>query len=292
MLDAEATKQAKVAYTCVIGAKSAGKSVAITCLPKALRNHSHAYPSSMGIEYDGLNPLMLRRVSNLNGKLPLSTSSASQPTVSFVLKDEDQSEEKWDVTCLDLPGETFTDPDNHQTALAEFEKFRDKSNGAVFMIGALDLFEPEKVATVIAEISGFLEMSDKGKNRNVVIAVTMFELLLMPFGSYAAQFAASPRQMARMLKNVLGYSVGLKGLLLETNLDIRIIPVSSYGFVPGLGSPNVNPEMKRLRNGDELATTPYVEHNYYPFLIADPFIFAATGRPNDYLFKLSDIIEL
>jgi hypothetical protein len=146
--------------------------------------------------------------------------------------------------------------------------------------------------------------------RHVVIALHQYERLFMNFGAEAAELAFDPEIARRVIERAV---VGLEWFeplrrLDRTSdgpFDIRFIPTSAYGFLPGFGNPNIDPRVVgndpfKKERWDPQADQPESEaaeqdapagdNEFHPFLAADPFVFAATGIGNDYMFGMNDLV--
>ena len=142
--------------------------------------------------------------------------------------------------------------------------------------------------------------------RPVVVALTRYDALFTDFGSEAFRIAADPRVAtdivnrlvsntqhgATFRKNVAKYDVSEGG-----RFKIVFVPTSSFGFVPGFGcpnlDPNVNPEVVQATmvagestSSFKVSIPAHPNQHLFPFLTADPFIYAATGIANPFFVAI------
>ena len=145
--------------------------------------------------------------------------------------------------------------------------------------------------------------------RHIVIALHQYERLFMNFGAEAAELAFDPEIARRVIERAvvgLEWFEPLRGLDRTSDgpFDIRFVPTSAYGFLPGFGNPNIDPRavgnfpFEKARpdehafHSDREAAgdaVPPGDLEFHPFLAADPFIFAATGIGNEFMFGVNDL---
>jgi hypothetical protein len=78
----------------------------------------------------------------------------------------------------------------------------------------------------------------------------------------------------------------------EREIDLRFIATSSYGFHPQLGCPNIDTKAETLDPANSRFPVPLTPDNVrYPYMTADPFIFAALGLDSPFLFTRDEILS-
>jgi hypothetical protein len=283
---------------CIVGSPSSGKSIALNCLQSALSDQFHGYGKHRHLKLRTMSSEAAQRVAQMHTEKPKSTAQASELHYDIEIREPDGTPKLYQVQALDVRGEVFLDPPTKGALLKEYEEQRKKyedwradSVGAVVMYSAPHLFVQNQKTPVLAEVQKFAN-DPTIKLKRVVIALTMFELLMIPFGRYALDFASQPKQMRKWLKAVLERHERdfLNTLVMADNLDIRFIAVSSFGFVRGVGSPNISSDDSVLMAENRPICDPFEPNVYYPFLVADPFVFAATGEENDFLVPIAEVV--
>jgi hypothetical protein len=143
--------------------------------------------------------------------------------------------------------------------------------------------------------------------RRLVIALTRYDTLLTDFGSEALNLAADPgiatdiiNRLVRVTTNGIGYKNNIAKFDESAGgrFQIAFVPTSSFGFVPGFGCVNLDPDvpqedaMSAINTGSspepfkKVSIPTYPGQHMFPFLTADPFIFAATGLDNPFIVPL------
>jgi hypothetical protein len=144
------------------------------------------------------------------------------------------------------------------------------------------------------------------RQRRVVIALTRYDALFTDFGSDAFKLAADPKIATAIINDLvraetrgIGYRNNIAGFDISADgrFEIAFVPTSSFGFVPGFGCANLDPNVEREDAIAQIATSGsprpfevefplYLGQRLFPFLTADPFIFAATGIRNPFIVPL------
>jgi hypothetical protein len=144
------------------------------------------------------------------------------------------------------------------------------------------------------------------ERRRLVIALTRYDVVLAEFGSDAFNLAADPSIATDIINRLV--KTGNRGASYQSNIarfdksaqgrfEIALVPTSSFGFVPGFGCANLDPDvtdavaLDKIRSGNspesfKLTFPNHPDQYRYPFLTADPFIFAATGIENPFIVPL------
>jgi hypothetical protein len=133
--------------------------------------------------------------------------------------------------------------------------------------------------------------------KHIAIALHQYERLFMNFGPEAAELACHPEVARRVVERAVANELWFKKLVRLDRAyggpyDIRILPTSAFGFLPGIGNPNVDPTADGNMPFSDAPEDPSEkpEHEFYPFLAADPFVFAATGIANEYMVGIETLV--
>ncbi|MEM6671068.1 MAG: hypothetical protein AAF661_17835 [Pseudomonadota bacterium] len=201
-------------------------------------------------------------------------------------------------------GEELLDAENVLLCLPT-SGFSTNPNRAQGEVGAV--ISPAHQRGLVDLLRGLRE-HPSAKTRRLVVVLTKFEAAVSSFGRQAYRVAAS-RAHARDVcsASLHDYWDWLTPSLVafeETpGRDVFVQPVSTFGFIPYSGGPNLDPRTELLRtrtppkdSEPRTTKTPYTfeaVHSYYwrPFLTLDPFIFIATGEPGYLTFPLSEALE-
>jgi hypothetical protein len=140
--------------------------------------------------------------------------------------------------------------------------------------------------------------SPNRKLMHIALALHQYERLFMNFGCEAATLAFDTEIVLQVVERAVGGQTWFEDLVKLDHkfggpFKICILPTSAYGFLPDSGNPNVDPradgnEPFVLADEDGAGE---IEYEFYPFLAADPFVFAATGIPNEYMVCMSELAE-
>lgn len=150
------------------------------------------------------------------------------------------------------------------------------------------------------------------RQRRLVIALTRYDVLLTDFGSDAFNFAADPAIATDIINRLVrhgtnGDGYGNKIARFDKSaggrFEIVFVPTSSFGFVPGFGCANLDPDLPdddAVRGNIKLGMSPdpfkvalpgYPGQHVFPFLTADPFIYAATGMENPFVVPIDRAVR-
>jgi len=150
---------------------------------------------------------------------------------------------------------------------------------------------------------------DKIQARHLLICFTKYEMMGRDLGRNAYTTLANRHQAGRiMLKAFRDRMPGIHRQLQEFRDSgakrlVTCAPVSTYGFIPGHGGPNLDPETgKRMRIIPFREVDGWSEARPYPreaamdlwrpFLTLDPFVYLATGYRDKHHCLVHDLTEL
>lgn len=287
------------------GPTKSGKTNLYSDLVRCIQTGTHGYPGSLGLKAE-VGLIERRELRMLGGRLDESTNSLEK--ISFTLGYSNPARqgqaELLKVHVIDPPGEASIPLAGINNDFSEKKKqldeLTDDAVGIVLVISVLDANNPQKFDLLLRYVEDLLlKYAESGSvgTKRLAIAVSMFDLLMLRFGSKAFDVAVHPDSILLILKEHLQpvhrilRDFSLPGES-PTWLDIRIAAVSSYGFIPEFGCPNLNMRGVPLDKAAHTYPEPLVRETHYPFLTADPFVFAATGIGNRFLFKLDQILGI
>ncbi len=297
----------------MVGAKSSGKTVALAQLLDAVRNNASGYTPDV---FENPMPLtistedMIDQGRLLNGALPGGTIDALEARYALNVNvpgngDAPTSEE---FAILDVPGEIFRRSETGRTsdladqspeskaARAEYESWIEESVGIVFFVPATGFANNALFTMPRQELSAILKAKHDGKCPNLdrlIIAIAMFDVLLLHLGDLALDVAIRPDSVKKILKLCLRrVKLQAQDMMSKAGfneLDIKITPISAFGFNREFGCANVDPNalekdqsgirMKHQRNSETL-----------PYLVGDPFLWAAFEHETPFMFDLKEIV--
>jgi hypothetical protein len=158
------------------------------------------------------------------------------------------------------------------------------------------------------KIAGAQEEADPSVlpgQRRLVVALTRYDVMFTDFGSDAVNLAADPAIATDMINRLVGVATSGDGYRRRIagfdrsaggRFDIAFVPTSTFGFVPGFGCANLDPDVDAhltdffkagMSPGPfKVALPDYPGQYLFPFLTADPFIFAATGMDNPFIVPI------
>jgi len=297
----------------MVGAKSSGKTVALAQLLDAVRNNASGYtpdlfenPMPMTINTED----MIDQGRLLNVNLPGGTIDALEAryglNVSVPLNGVAPTSEEFAI--LDVPGEIFrrsgtgktSDLDNQSpesiAAREEYESWIEESVGIVFFVPATGFANNALFTMPRQELSAILKAKDEGKCPNLerlIIAITMFDVLLLHLGDIALDVAIRPDSVKEILKLCLRrVKLQAQDMMSKAGfnqLEIKITPISAFGFNREFGCANVDPnELEKDQSGIRMKH----QHNgeTLPYLVGDPFLWAAFEHETPFMFDLKEIV--
>lgn len=215
--------------------------------------------------------------------------------------------ERCEFSVMDAAGETiFPLRDSGETKFGKRQEVVQTladSTGVVILFTFSQLRKKHYRTQLVTLFSDLVAISSRLER--VVIALNKYDLLFMDCANDSWLCAGGdPHIAGNIMRRFVREHGNLKKLLDYDKsrggpLDIRFVPTSSFGFLPSFGCPNVMArDLQALQNDFDLSpfldeerageSVEYVE--YHPFLTADPFIFAATGLSNPFIFPIADIL--
>jgi hypothetical protein len=160
----------------------------------------------------------------------------------------------------------------------------------------------------LADLSASAESGPSKEPRRVVIALTRYDAMFTDFGCEALRLAADPKVAVEIVSRFVrkgGNGISYRNNLLKFDhsaggaFRISFVPTSSFGFVPGFGCVNLDPAGAAPEDIGGLVASGssppsfkvriegYPDNQFlFPFLTADPFIFAATGLANPFIVPI------
>ena len=135
--------------------------------------------------------------------------------------------------------------------------------------------------------------------KRVIVVFNKYEQLFARFGTDAVLVAIRPHAALYVVRREFQHRRWLQRLSQLArggDVDLRFTVASSLGFTRLFGTPNVDADASKSASGPmrfrvktgsagELAAEPL----WRPFMTVDPFIFAATGLVNGYMFTIQDL---
>ncbi|WP_420409233.1 hypothetical protein [Hoeflea sp.] len=235
---------------------------------------------------------------NLNISLP--EANGTEPGAPL-------EEKQFTIHVRDAPGEAaFPEEDltgrtnPHASKLKELDEWFSKAKGIVLVISALNAGTDAGFEALIEKVEDFFERAGKPEFQNlerVAIAISMFDLLLLRFGNRSRDIATEPEAVLAILHAHLKPAFDIIKDFRpfpsqERDIDLRFIATSSYGFHPQLGCANIDTKAETLDPGNSRFPVPLTPDNVrYPYMTADPFIFAALGLDSPFLFTRDEILS-
>jgi hypothetical protein len=254
----------------------------------------------LAIETNRVHRALIR---GFNRSLPQSTLSATD--IRFQLRYRSASLPH-DVTVhvRDAPGEAAFPRSSDNTAMKQakedLDKWFEKAAGIVLVISVVGA----------GTHSGFMELIDKVEDffqkagepgflslERVVVAISMFDLLMLRFGPQALDVATDPKAVLAILHEHMRPAFDVLRdfrpfAQSDARLDLRFVATSSYGFHTGFGCPNVETMDEKFDPKDAQFPGPLrPETKRYPYMTADPFVFAAVGLDSPFLFTREEILQ-
>lgn len=197
------------------------------------------------------------------------------------------------------------DQDLENQEASERQKQIANADGIVMAISPYRTWDAKYFRKNAGEMWALLQRSREAGGRKpsqIVIVLTMFDAVLAQFRRYAALIALDAEMvldvMARHLRPLRNEIERLRPPDYDEDIDLRFIASSSFGFHPQYGCSNLD-----LANwsgqfaGVDLPrpladwSSGVEKRPRYPYMAADPFIFAATGHKNSFLFRYEDVHE-
>ena len=319
----------------LVGPSQSGKTIILPTIIKALENGCYGYRHDMAMKLkvvedetdgaSGIDRLMKRlefgsefdRLENEAATLPAGTQPDKQIPYVFELNYLARGKKPGEICQFaveDIAGEHVFPPRlleegeeyaDSQSRRAILERFTE-STGVVILVSfpmLRESFFRKTLFTLLEHLTKHAKALER-----VVIAVNHYDLLFMNFSNNALLYAGDPLVAEGILRRHMGARSRYAKLLdydkaRGGKFDIRLVPTSSFGFLPDFGCPNINPNIEQDKvvpgTGYDLKPFPDLERadqptqffDFHPFLTADPFIYAATGLSNEFLFTVNRILD-
>jgi hypothetical protein len=172
---------------------------------------------------------------------------------------------------------------------------------AAIVVVPLDSHGADLWATHLYEVIDKLARipGDERTLKRVVVVFSKYEHMFARFGTDAVSVALRPHAALYTIRREFQHRRWLQRLsqlALGADVDLRFAVASSLGFIRSFGAPNVSPDASksasspmRFRVATGAAGELVADPLWRPFMTADPFIFAATGLANAYMFTVQDV---
>lgn len=297
------------------GPVRSGKTNLFVDFAKCVELNFHGFQQlhNIEIETDRANRRLLRSyyrnlpdatesVTDIRFNLNISLPEANGTEPGAPLEDR-----QFTIHVRDAPGEAaFPEEDltgrtnPHASKLKELDEWFSKAKGIVLVISALNAGTDAGFEALIEKVEDFFERAGKPefqKLERVAIAISMFDLLLLRFGNRSRDIATEPEAVLAILHAHLRPAFDIIKDFRpfpsqERDIDLRFIATSSYGFHPQLGCPNIDTKAETLDPANSRFPVPLTPDNVrYPYMTADPFIFAALGLDSPFLFTRDEILS-
>lgn len=278
-----------------------------------LNAHSFQQRHNIQIETDRVNRRLLRSYYR---HLPDATESVTDirfdleidlPGESTSADNNELEHHEFTIHVRDAPGEAafpnmeLDGKDNpHQESTEKLDEWFSQAKGIVLVVSALNSGTDAGFEALIDKVEDFFERAGRPEFEQlerVAIAISMFDLLLLRFGNRARDIATEPEAVLAILHTHLRPAFDIiKDFrpfpAQEKEIDLRFIGTSSYGFHPQLGCANIDPNRETLEPENSRFPMPLGPENVrYPYMTADPFIFAALGLDSPFLFTRDEILS-
>jgi hypothetical protein len=228
------------------------------------------------------------------------------------------------LTITDAAGEHSFGKNVQSKALHEYRRQLHKElgncHGFVVVVPFSNAADPSFVRQLETWLTALDQIADEqekaspalARPRRLVIALTRYDALFTDFGSEALKLAADPAIVFDIIKRLVG--VVTNGAGYERNIarfdrsarggrfEIAFVPTSSFGFVPGFGCVNLDPDVPQeqalgaIRTGSSpgpfmAPIFDYPDQHLFPFLTPDAFIFAAIGLKNSFVVPIDQALN-
>lgn len=297
------------------GPVKSGKTNLFVDFAKCVELNAHGFQQrhNIQIETDRVNRRLLRSYYR---HLPEATESVTDirfdldidlPKNDVTAMPDELEHHQFTIHVRDAPGEAafpnleLEGKDNpHQESAEKLDEWFSQAKGIVLVISALNAGTDAGFEALIDKIEDFFERAGRPEFEQlerIAIAVSMFDLLLLRFGNRARDIATEPEAVLAILHAHLRPAFDIiKDFrpfpAQEREIDLRFIGTSSYGFHPQLGCANIDPNTEVLEPKNSRFPMPLAPENVrYPYMTADPFIFAALGMDSPFLFTRDEILS-
>jgi hypothetical protein len=296
------------------GPVKSGKTNLFVDFAKCVELNAHGFQQrhNIQIETDRVNRRLLRSyyrnlpeatesVTDIRFDLDIDLPAQDAPTGTKELEHQ-----KYTIHVRDAPGEAsfpsaeHEGKDNpHQKSAEKLDEWFSQAKGIVLVISSLNAGTDAGFEVLIDKVEDFFERAGRPEFEQlerVAIAISMFDLMLLRFGNRARDIATEPEAVLAILHSHLRPAFDIIKDFRpfpsqEREIDLRFIATSSYGFHPQLGCANIDPNTETLDPANSRFPMPLAPDNVrYPYMTADPFIFAALGLDSPFLFTRDEIL--
>lgn len=250
------------------------------------------------------------------GSASIDATLSTNKLTGFLKYVKDNNSIKQEFHVFDAPGELVFKTNEGETVVDE--SFVERENevfeliyNADCVVFCLSFSQVSNSLIVHKLISNLILISDHHRSRlkpepmRVVIALTRYDSLFLKLSPFGFMLASEPEVAKRAVRKALMPHRAMYRELRKLDaqcsaagiLDIRFVPTSAFGFLPRFACPNINPD-----GGDDMeikqGKSPNLfldrdeERTIFPFLTADPFIFAITGLENDFFVSVPDALDI
>lgn len=310
-----ATKGASEVHVGLTGPVMSGKSNLFVDIERCIDLGFHGFPHwrRLAIETDRNYRALIRQN---HGSIPASTRTATDIRFDLKFRADPHSaiEESLVVHVRDAPGEAMfprssaarqvqSDKDRLGSLNEQKERLDEwfaKAAGIVLVVSVLGAGAYSGFAELVGKVEDFFQKAGEPefeKLERVVVAISMFDLLMLRFGPRALDVATDPEAVLAILNAHMrpAFDVlkdfrpfGQAG----RRIDLRFLATSSFGFHTAFGCPNVETANTKFDPKEEQYPEPlHPEKRRYPYMTADPFVFAAVGMNSPFLFTRDEILS-
>lgn len=310
----------------LIGPSGSGKTNLFIDLETCARIRGHGFDAAMNLEikcprreerrwirrYHESTPGSTQDVRDATFEMYIRRPFATSEVLSQIAEDpagEDAAAgQPITFKVRDAPGEWYL-PSNassltpeelneYETAVAEQKGFMKACTGIVLVQAAWRAHRSNSFREILDIFEDFVRHdNDPGFEfdnlENVVIAINMFDLWMVPYGNLALEFASDPGSVRQILRDGLREArrdlLGFHPLGNARHVSVRIVAVSSFGFLPEFGCPNIDPEKSDF-DPDTQKWPQHFAGSRHPYMVVEPFVFAAIGLDDSpFLFTVEDL---
>jgi hypothetical protein len=219
------------------------------------------------------------------------------------------------LQIVDAAGELSTPrgptPEDWERHRVELENALRVAHGVILVVPPAD-GRSERWATYMIEALERLLKRPSPDLRNLAVVFSQYDRLFSRCGRHAVGIAVRPHAALYAIRREFASRVWLRSLtrLMRRahNTELRFTVASALGFTKVFGNANVDPNAEHVSPLADVATghvaqtvaSPEQQFRFrvngtdamqlwWPFLSADPFIFAATGMAGYYMFTPEDV---
>ncbi len=309
---------------CLVGPRGAGKSSLLAALGDCVMQNAFGYSPQLRptlqpisrIEYDdgAASASRFELLENLvsdyerlrrefaDGGVATAPTDVFDYYFRLIVNGEAVAENRGKAPVLieiaDASGELAApSPAGKQISFALKEKFAAKLLNADAIVLVLPLVRFEECAWT-ADIARLLErLAQAGERRakRFVIAFSQYERLFTQLGPSAFTYACDPAVALHVVRKAAQSAPWLDALRrfesAEPNTKTRFTVVSAFGFCKNFQNPNLDPhqaEERRFRRAGGEGAQAFNEF-WRPFLVAEPFLFAALDLDSAFTFSSAQV---